>query len=111
MSPCNQLRDELRVDDRSPLADPSQRVDKIGRLHYSVLQEVTDAVPTLQEVESRVDLDVRREHENPDLWILAPNRAGCIQSLLSLGRRRADVDDHQVRQVMMDSRFEGCCVT
>jgi len=94
-----------------PLVDPSHRVDKIGRLQYSVLEEVTDAVPTLQEVESRIDLDVRREHENPHLWILAPNRAGCIQSLLSLGRGHADVDDHQVRQVMVGSRFEGCCVT
>src|SRR5262245_64944848 len=42
----------------------------------------SDAVPTLEQVERRIDLDVRREHEDADLGELAPDRPGSLQAFL-----------------------------
>src|SRR5262245_57600384 len=110
MPPGHELPYELGVDHRTSLAYPFQRVDKVVGLHYSALQEVADAVPTLEQVERRVDLDVRREHEDPDLGELAPNRPGSLQPFLIVGRRHSDVDDHEVRGLIAAGRLERQCV-
>jgi hypothetical protein len=51
--------DECRIDDGAAVAHALQPVDDIGHVHNLALEEVADAVSAFEQVDRRLDLDVR----------------------------------------------------
>jgi hypothetical protein len=102
----DQLLDECRVDDRAAGRDAPERVDDIVDPHHPALQEVPDAPAALEQVDRRLDLDVRGEQQDPDLRELCANRARGIEAFPGLGRRHADVDHRDVRHLLADDVAE-----
>src|SRR5262249_56507583 len=56
-----------------------------------------DALSAFEQVDRRLDLDVRRQQQDPDLRGLGADRAGRLEAFPALRRGHADVDDDKVR--------------
>ncbi len=104
----DELLHERRIDHGSALGDPLQCIDHVSRLHHPALQEVPNALPALEEVDGRVDLDVGREQEDPDLRELGADRSSGVDPLPRVRRRHADVHHRQIGPLGAYQPLEGC---
>src|SRR5262249_25473145 len=76
--------------------DALERVDDVVRAHDPVLEQVSDALAALEEVDRGLDLDMRREEEDPDLRELSANRASGVEAFPRVCRRHADVEHDEL---------------
>ena len=103
---CDKLADKSRVDYRAAVRNAIERIDEVIRLHDPALKQIADASAPLQEVKRRVDLDVSRQDEDPDLGELGADRSRGVEAFPGLRRRHPDVDDNEIRNVSADSSHE-----
>jgi hypothetical protein len=75
-----QFLDDGGVDHGAAECDPFEGVDKILDPYDPALEQIADAVAAAQEVDRRLDLNVRRQEQDPDLRELAANRARDIDA-------------------------------
>jgi hypothetical protein len=80
-----------------PSATRSSASNDVGHLHHPALEEVADALPAFEQVDRRLDLDMRRQQQDPDLRRLRADRAGRFKTFPALRRRHADIDNDEVR--------------
>src|SRR5262249_32026331 len=102
----DELVDEGRVHDRAAARDPFERVDEVGDAHDPALQQVADSLTAFEEVDRGLDLDVRREQQDPDLRELAADSARRLEALPRLRWRHADVDHRKIRCLVAHDLIE-----
>ena len=90
-------RDDRRIDDGLPLAQPPQRVDERGRIVDAVLEQVAGPLGVILEQPHReARLDVLREHEHADRRVELTDALRRDDPLVGVRRRHADVDDRAI---------------
>jgi hypothetical protein len=98
--------DERGIENRAAVSYALDRLEEVAGSHHPALQQVADPLPALEQVHRRLDLDMSRKQENPDLRELGPNRARRLEALGRIRRWHPNVDHdkiwaplaHQVRQ-------------
>src|SRR3954451_3434503 len=100
---AHKLGDHGGIDDETPSRDPTNRVDQLFHIIDAVLEEVAGAAGGfLDEAQRIVRLDVLRQHEYTSLWVVAADGRRSQQTLGSVGRRHADVEDCDIGWVHLD---------
>jgi len=95
-----QLLDQSRVHHRAALGDPLHRLDELPYLRHPAFQQVADPLAGGEELGRLIDLDVRRQQQDPDRGELPPDHLGGVQPLGLIRRRHPDVDDGDVGPVL-----------
>src|SRR5690625_1725151 len=92
-----QGRHDLRVEDRAPCSYPAHRLDELGDVGDSVLEEISDRSVAAREQLARVQLlDILREHEDGKVGSRRTSVDRGAQSLVGECRRHTYVDDGDV---------------
>src|SRR5439155_10369370 len=80
-TPTEERRDHFGIDDRAAATDPLDRVDELGEVADTVLQEVPDAAWRVAEEPQDVPgLDVLRQDQQPDRWVRCADLAGNLET-------------------------------
>src|SRR5262245_34665205 len=77
---CNQLLNERRVDHGTTAGDSFDCIDQVGATRDPLLQEVSDPLAVLEQIERSIDLDMRREEQDPHLRKLSPDRMRRVET-------------------------------
>jgi hypothetical protein len=97
MASADSIVDDLRVDHRSTRCHPSDRVDEVGKVGHSVLEEVANAGRIVgQEPHRLAGLDMVREYEHCGRRVPGPQVHRGDETLVGVGGRHAHIDDCQV---------------
>lgn len=81
-----------------PHGDPAYRVDELLGVEDAVLEEIADpAVPVGEQLARIQLLHMLGEHEDGKPRPCPPRGERALQPLVRVGRRKADVDDGDVR--------------
>ena len=89
--------DEDGIDHGPAERDPFEGVDEILDPEDPALEQIADALTALQKVNRGLQLNVRRQEQDPDLGKLAANYPRDIDALKGVGRRHPDIYDDEVR--------------
>ena len=100
----HQLRHQRGVHHRSSLGDALQRLHEIGHIGNPTLEQITNAVPTAQQLHRMLDLHMRREHQDGDIGKLLTNYPSRIQPFGGMRRRHPNVSHHQLGRTFADQR-------
>ena len=92
----HQLLHHRRVNHRRALCYPSQGVDKIGDIGDPALEQISDAAATGQQLHRMLDVDMRRQHQNPGVGQFLANHPGCLQALGGMSGRHPDIHHHHI---------------
>jgi hypothetical protein len=100
--------DDLGIDDRLAGCDSSDGVGEVGQSGHAFLEQVADPGRILpQEVDCIAGLDILREHEDRDRWMVRPNPARRLEAFRGVGRWHPNVDDGDVGSLALDEREEA----
>ncbi len=78
------------------LDDPFERVDEILDVRDTALEQVTAPLAAREQRGRPLDLHVRGESDDGRIRKLAADRLGGFEALVRVGRRHANVDDHEI---------------
>ena len=108
---AEQLGDGLGVERRAALGDAADGVDELAHVGDAVLEQVADAAaPVGEQLGGVGPLDVLREHEHRQARDPPARLERGAHALVAERRRQADVDDADVRPVLVDGGQEGLAV-
>ena len=95
-----------RVDDRTAVGDPLDRLKKVVHLGDPALQQIADPAPLGEQVHRTVDLDMRGEHEDADRRKFCADRLRGIETLGRMGRGHANVQHDQLWKALANQRHQ-----
>jgi hypothetical protein len=101
-----QLLDERRIDDGAAACDALHGVREVGDVRHAALEQIADPIAAVEQLHRRLDLDMRREEQDPRLGQLLANCCRCVEPLGRVRRWHADVHDNEVRLVLPHQRKE-----
>lgn len=102
----DKLLNKRRIHDRTASDDPLERLDEVGDVRDTPLQQVSDALPAGEQVHCMLDLDVCGKNQNRRLREPLANHPCRVKALRRVSRWHADVDHGQVRPVLLYQRDE-----
>ena len=102
----DELLHQPRVDDRTAVGDPLDRLKKVVHLGDPALQQIADPAPFGEQAHRAVDLDMRGEHEDADRRKLCADRLRGIETLGRMGRGHANVQHDQLWKVLANQRHQ-----
>ena len=102
----DELLHQPRVDDRTAVGDPLERLKKVTHLGDPALQQVADTAPFGEQAHRSVDLDMRREDEDADLREVGADCLRGIEPLGRMGGRHANVEHDQLWTVLANQSHQ-----
>ena len=98
----NELLNELWVNDRSTTAYASDSVEKLLELGDPTLEQVATPAAAGQQRHRLRHLHVRRKEQDRGLRKFLADQVRGLEALRPMIRRHADVDDGQIRSVLLN---------
>ncbi len=98
----HELLHDRRIDHRTAVDHPIDRVNEVVNPRDPVLQDIADTPPRREEFDRLVNFGVRRKHQDCHLGEVSPNHARRVEAVRRLPGRHSNINDREVGLVVMD---------